>query len=179
MDVTSLRGSMKNNQLIRELASKFKHINFEAHTSFYWSPANKTIYYDKASLAQEQSSWSLLHELSHGLLKHTSYGSDYQLLECEVQAWQHAQKLAREFNIKIDTNHIEECLNTYRDWIYARSSCPVCHLNGLQPSKNNYKCLNCKTKWRVSKSRFCRPYRVKQTKTPSGITQNGVVLLKT
>lgn len=133
-------------------------IIFIAAKVFYWSPKNQTIYYNdqQADLAGK---WALIHEAAHALLGHKDYQTDIGLLILEAEAWQKAQEISKNLGVKIDEQHIEDCLNTYRDWLYARSTCPTCMLNSLQIDANAYMCLNCSTRWTVSKSRFCRPYR--------------------
>lgn len=145
---------------------------FIAARDFYWSPKNQTIYYNnqQEDLAGQ---WALIHEAAHALLGHKSYQTDAGLLMLEVAAWQKAQEMSKKIRINIDDQHIENCLNTYRDWLYARSTCPTCMLNSLQIDAHAYMCLNCSTRWSVSKSRFCRPYRMKdrQKKTPLEVNQ--------
>lgn len=134
---------------------------FQAADSFYWSPRGMTIYFDPASLSNSTGQLALLHEVSHALLNHSNYHSDVELLFLEASAWQEAIRRASQWSMDIvDTNHIEDCLDTYRDWLYARSSCPTCMVGSLQVSAQRYTCPNCLTTWTVSPSRFCRPYRM-------------------
>lgn len=163
MGVTNLRNNMN---ILSKLQTKHSDLLFIADDSFYWSPQDRSVHYNPDKLQSIEGTWSLIHELAHGLLEHKSYKTDYELLSYEVAAWQKASSLAPKYNLSIDTEHVEECLDSYRDWLYARSTCPTCKLNSLQVSPDTYKCLNCLCKWRVSPSRFCRPYRLK-TKTPS------------
>jgi hypothetical protein len=128
--------------------------------SFFWSPKQNRITYNKDLVDQEIGIWSLLHESAHATLKHTSYGSDLGLLKLEVEAWEKAKELAIEYSIKIDDEHIQDCLDTYRDWLHRRSSCPNCNIICVQSSATKYSCHNCHTSWHVSASRFCRPYRL-------------------
>lgn len=146
--------------LLKEVKKRFPELTFAPSSAFYWSPKQQTIFYEPEKLGELVSAWALLHEISHALLKHTTYKNDVNLLVYEVAAWQQAEKLAKDFNITIDPDHIEDCLDTYRDWLYARSTCPTCSLNALQIRANTYRCLNCQCEWQVSPSRFCRPYRM-------------------
>ncbi len=116
-----------------------------------------------AALENEDGKWALLHEAGHALLGHKGYKTDAGLLMLEVEAWQAAQKLSIKMEITITEEHIQDCLNTYRDWLYARSTCPTCALNSLQIDETTYLCLNCSARWSVSQSRFCRPYRLRQS----------------
>jgi hypothetical protein len=139
-----------------------REFSFKSGETFYWSPENNTIYYDKARLTEEIGGWSLLHELAHATLKHKNYNSDYDLLMMEVAAWRTAQGLAEQFGLEINQDHVDECLDTYRDWLHERSTCPTCSTVSLQASPTEYRCHNCHTTWHVSASRFCRPYRLRK-----------------
>lgn len=156
------------NDLLIACKQRLPHILFIESKTFYWSPKKKSIYFDPL-ISNDQGCWALLHESAHALLNHESYISDVGLLALEVSAWQTAEKLGQELGNVIDPDHIQDCLDTYRDWLYARSTCPTCMLNSLQISETSYLCMNCSTKWSVSPSRFCRPYRMKDRykKTPS------------
>lgn len=150
--------------LIKKLSVLYPEFTFVPATSFYWSPETAEIYYDDVS-DQPSNIWSLLHETSHALLDHTSYKADLELLHLEVAAWNHALTLAAEHSVVIDEDYIQDCLDTYRDWLYRRSLCPGCGAQCLQiDSTNFYRCFNCHSHWHVSPSRFCRPYRRSQTK---------------
>lgn len=144
-------------QLIESLSEQYPHLNFAAGLTFCWSPAEQTIIYrDRAGSVDK---WSLLHEVAHALLEHRAYQTDVELLLLEVAAWHKAQALAREHGFTVDDNHVQDCLDTYRDWLNRRSACPLCGSAGLQHTVNEYRCFNCGARWRVSASRFCRPYR--------------------
>ncbi len=157
--------------LLKSYRYFLKNVEFAPGKSFYWSPKDRVIHYDEAALDTEVGQWALLHEIAHAKLNHADYTSDFQLLTLEVAAWQKAEKLAKSHDIQINEDHIQDCLDTYREWLYARSTCPTCRLNSLQTDQKTYSCPNCRSQWSVSRSRFCRPYRMKSkhTKTPSGI----------
>jgi hypothetical protein len=98
---------------------------------------------------------SLLHELAHAMLEHNHYKNDINLLKIERDAWALTKKFLNEHGIEIDKEHIEDCLDTYRDWIYKRASCPRCAHIGYQTSKSSYDCVFCVITWRVPESRLC------------------------
>ena len=149
---------MKN--FIKILKTNYPGIKFEESDSFYWSPDKKIIFY-KQNKNEIESTWAILHELGHALLGHINYGGDYSLLRKEAEAWEEAKKIAKKFSIKINEDHIQDCLDTYRDWIYKRSICPKCSTKCLQKNDfNHYVCHNCHTQWKVTSSRFCRAYRI-------------------
>ena len=160
MDVTHWGSNIMPRLIVNQLQRQLKGIKFVNSGNFYWSPKTKTIHYNSAVLETEAGVWALIHEAAHAKLDHQSYMTDMGLLGLEVTAWQAAEDVATELGLSIDSDHVQECLNTYRDWLYARSTCPTCELNSLQIEETVYLCVNCMTRWSVSQSRFCRPYRM-------------------
>lgn len=150
-------------KLIAKLQSAYPSIVFIAGDIARWSPKRQEITYRHEE--NREAIWGLLHELSHGILKHEAYTTDMDLLQKELAAWKHAQELAITYHLEINNEHIETCLDTYRDWLHKRSTCPECTSQGLQQSKRLYICFNCQTTWRVTERRFCRPYRLKKPYT--------------
>jgi hypothetical protein len=134
----------------------FKDITFQPSEKFRWAPESKVVFYNQEST---HADWSLLHEVGHVICEHKNYNSDIGLLKMEVQAWQKARELAKKYNLEIDNKHIEKCLDSYRDWLYKRSSCPVCSQAGIEKNTGVYQCINCKKKWQVTPEKFCRVYR--------------------
>jgi len=146
--------------LLIKLQKHYPDLSFEPGAQFTWSPdKNKVIYKQVSDDTDKVAIWSLLHEVGHALLKHNTYESDFELLILEVEAWNKAQNIAKNYDHKIDENHIQDCLDTYRDWLYRRSTCPSCTSCSLQTDAKTYTCFNCDSVWRVSQSRMCRPYR--------------------
>lgn len=149
--------------LLARLKKDYPDFTFTKGDIFVWSPKDTAITYKADSLATKSGQWSLLHELSHGLLGHTAYQSDIELLKMEAAAWHKAKKIASTYNINISEEYIQNCLDTYRDWVHLRSKCPVCGNHSTQRDARTYNCFNCNNTWYVSSSRFCRPYRRKAT----------------
>jgi len=149
-----------DNGTILRLEKLIHPIELVMGKSFSWSPKENIVFADKNRLNQNEGLLALFHEIGHALLKHKAYSSDVDLLLKEVAAWEKAKKLATKFSVKIDYEHIEDCLDTYRDWLYRRSKCPNCGINSLQTTPKEYECINCAQKWQVSSSRFCRSYRL-------------------
>lgn len=148
--------------LITSLATKlqadFPAFIFAAGDTFRWSPEEKTILYDKASNDEA----SLLHELAHALLNHTTYLKDISLIEMERDAWSFAlERLAKKYAVSIDESTVQDSLDTYRDWLHARSTCPDCQATGVQAKTDSYKCLVCGLSWRVNEARLCALRRYK------------------
>jgi hypothetical protein len=151
--------------LLTKLRQAFPELSFVSSTTFYWSPKERVVYYADTAQNKTIATWSLLHELSHALLGHNTYSSDFELVALESAAWKRAVEIAPNYGVTIAEEHIQDCLDTYRDWLHKRSTCPTCSTHSLQTDSDTYNCINCGTKWHVTSSRFCRPYRLK-TKTP-------------
>lgn len=145
---------------IKKLEADYPDIKFKTGAKEHWSPKLKTITYNPHEKPLNFK-FGLLHELAHALLGHTTYGTDFELLKLESQAWDLAAKLGKKYGVKIDSEYIQICLDTYRDWLHRRSTCPVCGTHVLQSNIDYYHCYNCQTDWRVSNERFVRPYRRK------------------
>jgi hypothetical protein len=146
-------------ELVTTLVARFPALRFTPGRQFCWSPETGVVIY-KASARGQRATWSLLHETGHALLEHRGYKGDFELLKLEMDAWQRARRLAVDLGITISEDHIEDCLDTYRDWLYKRSICPTCSTKCLQQSDFvHYRCFNCHTTWRVTANRFCRAYR--------------------
>lgn len=153
--------------LVARLRADFPTLTFRTGTQFYWSPADQEVFYP-ADASSANDVLSLLHETGHALLKHKRYSMDFELLEMEAQAWQRARQLAVDYDIAVDDDRIQDCLDTYRDWLYRRSICPSCTSKALQlDNEPLYRCYNCQTSWAVSPSRFCRPYRKLRDNQPT------------
>lgn len=144
--------------LVNKLRSDFGQFTFAPGDTFHWSPTDSTIYY----VVESDDAASLLHELAHGLLGHKSYTRDITLLEMERDAWSRAsQQLGPIYEVTIDKDTVEAALDTYRDWLHARSTCPNCQAIGIQTNKHHYGCVACHEKWRVNDARICALRRYK------------------
>jgi hypothetical protein len=147
-------------KLVAKLRKDYPTLTFQEGVVASWSPQTSTVFY--AVTGQTSDLWSLLHELGHAILGHQSYDSDASLLQKETEAWEKAIVLGKAYALRIDAEHVQVCLDTYRDWLHKRSTCPMCNSHGLQQNKALYSCLNCQTQWKVTSARFCRPYRLKK-----------------
>jgi Zn-dependent peptidase ImmA (M78 family) len=152
---------MNQNKLLEKLSNHCgDSLTFSPSSSYYWSPKDRVVFYQEND-ESEIGLWTLLHEACHGLLNHKSYQSDFELVLLEVEAWERAEQLAKTLDLVIDSDHVQDCLDSYRDWQYKRSLCPRCDLGGIQINASSYKCMFCNDTWHVSAARFCRPYRRK------------------
>lgn len=148
--------------LLEKLSVDFPAYQFVPGDAFFWSSKNNQIQYSPNLLSRREGLWSILHELGHALCDHHDYSSDIELLILEREAWAKARVLAQKYSLVIDENHIEDCMDTYREWLHQRSQCPRCGSHTLQQKSEAYSCYNCKQKWSVTLSRFCRPYRLRK-----------------
>lgn len=146
--------------LAGKLQKDYPQFSFIAEGEFRWDPDDRSVFYDQAS----SDTAALLHELSHALLDHADYHRDVELLELERAAWHYAAEyLAQKYEVVISDDQIEDSLDSYRDWLHARSTCPGCKAIGVQIKPDQYKCIACFEVWRVNDARTCalRRYKVK------------------
>jgi len=145
-------------ELIKKVAADYPQFKFKAGAQEHWSPKTSTITYE-LSEDLKNGHFGLLHELAHALLDHQNYKSDFELLKLESQAWHKAAEIGKRYGVDIDEDHIQNCLDTYRDWLHRRSKCPSCGVHAAQTDARTYQCLNCGASWSVSAGRFARSYR--------------------
>lgn len=138
---------------ICNLKKDYPQFKFEQSDNFFWSSAENTIFYCEEI---DNRLVLLLHELSHALLGHDDYLYDIELITKERQAWDYAKTLAKKYQINIDNQIIQSNLDSYRDWIHQRSTCPKCRAIGVQSEKCTYKCPVCKQSWQVNEARNCK-----------------------
>jgi hypothetical protein len=147
-------------RLAHKLRKDFPEFSFVTATRCYWSPSSRTIFFEDTESVEAQ--WDLLHELGHALCEHANYFLDIELVRKEAEAWLCASKLTTRYLIPSPSDeYVQTSLDTYRDWLQSRSSCPRCRGAGLQQTVQAYTCPNCKAQWQVSTARFCRPYRLR------------------
>ena len=157
MDATTMP-SMQS--IVRSAREHYPHFSFEEAPQFSWSPDKKTVFYNEA---EGNAPYLFLHELSHALLGHRTYSRDVELLAMEVDAWEKAKTLKELADISIPEEVIEDHLDTYRDWLHARSTCPACSSNGYQIERARYECPACRHTWHVNEARLCALRRYSDT----------------
>lgn len=138
--------------LLPKLKTDYPAFSFTAGARFAWSPKIDTVFYDKAD---QKNHNLLLHELAHGILGHHDYSKDVELVALESKAWDKALELAETYAVSITDDTVQESLDTYREWLHARSTCPHCEAIGYQSAKNTYTCVACTHTWRVNEARIC------------------------
>lgn len=142
-----------------QIKAHLPEVNFVKGSYFSWSPTTQTITYSATS---EDAIWQLLHEAGHAICQHDGYKRDIELLGYEVDAWTAAKRLASKLELTIPHDTVEDHIDSYRDWLHARSQCTACAQTGIQISSDTYRCVHCPTIWRVNDSRQCglRRYEV-------------------
>jgi hypothetical protein len=139
--------------LIKRLQADFSDYRFEIADEFWWSATKRTIFYAPETT---DSPLFTLHELSHAILSHRGYLRDIELLKLERDAWEYAKTtLASRYRVTISDSLIQDNLDTYRQWLHARSTCPDCETTGIQSQSSTYHCLACGHEWQVNEARLC------------------------
>lgn len=151
---------LKLDALLRRIAADYPDLTFIESAHFSWHAGRKHISFHSSGTNTEHNMWALLHELGHAISEHKDYRHDIELVQLEVIAWEKAHSLAKHYGLQIDEEYIQDCVDTYRDWLHLRATCPTCYARSLQASERHYHCFNCQTEWQVSRSRLCRPYRL-------------------
>ena len=145
--------------LLDKLKTDNPQFTFITGDTFLWIPETHTVFYDESA---PDGDALLLHEVSHGLLDHQEYKRDVELLAIEAAAWEKAKQLAKEYSYTLSEAVAEDHLDTYRDWLHARSTCPECTATGYQSGNEVYSCPACTMQWRVNEARVCELRRYKQ-----------------
>lgn len=147
-------------QIVDKLRRDYPQLKFKPGNAACWMPENSTVFYGLPFT--EKEIWSLCHEIGHALSGHQSFNSDIDLLLKELEAWEEAKKIASSYDLVINDVHIEACLDSYRNWIHKRSTCPKCLLKGIQQDTTRYICISCQSEWTVSNNQTSRPYRLQK-----------------
>ncbi|MFZ1258055.1 MAG: hypothetical protein WAQ25_01160 [Candidatus Saccharimonas sp.] len=147
--ITSLISELKQHSLPY---AHLKQLSFVRGDTFSWHRPTCVIRY---TADDTHSTAYLLHEYGHALLDHHEYSQDIDLIAMERQAWDIAQSLTPLTKITIDKTIVEDSLDSYRDWLHARSTCPKCQAAGIQVRPQEYSCLACLHNWRVNEARNC------------------------
>ncbi len=151
----------KNLPSITAIAQAFPAITFAPNEEFYWSSQRQTVYYNEQAVRTQSGIFRLFHEIGHALCQHKRYTSGIQLVKLEAEAWEKAREIAKTYNLIVEDALIEGCLDSYRDWLHLRSTCPRCQTVAIESKMNQYRCFNCFTNWKVPKDQRSRQYRLK------------------
>lgn len=148
---------------LETLRTDFSTIQLSESESFYWSAREQTVHFIPTALQSSAGIYQLFHELGHAVKQHSNYTSGIELIRLETEAWEQAKEIALSYQLTIDNNQIESCLDSYRDWLHLRSTCPKCHSISTEVTPNHYRCFNCSQKWQVPKDQRSRHYRLRLT----------------
>ena len=152
--------------ILRQIEADFPQFNFELNDNFSWQPKTQTITHP--AIKNRDDTAQLLHELSYGLLEHSTYNRDIQLIDMERDAWKHTVKnLAPKYSINLSLSDeiIQDALDSYRNWLHDRSVCPNCNAVGFEHAKSLYRCINCQSEWQVNEAKYCHLRRHLTVKT--------------
>ena len=133
-----------------EVSHEFPQFSWRLSNRFKFKP-EKTIYIDvKTAYPPLYFSLQTLHELGHALCKHKDYITDVRRLKMESEAWEKARELisshkkwASQYGIFYDEEFAEGELDSYRDWLHARSKCKKCGLTRYQKKTGEWVCPRC------------------------------------
>ena len=142
------------------IAADYPEISFVRGEDFHWSPDDQTITHPQ--LRTHADLCQLFHEIGHAKLGHRDYTTDAALIDMERQAWAYAaETLAPRYVVALtlDDAIVQNSLDSYREWLHARSMCPRCDAIGIERSRGSYRCLVCRQNWRVNEARTCRLQR--------------------
>lgn len=142
-----------------DIMRHYNELKFEPIDYFAFSASEDVVYYDHVELASDsnEARLALLHEISHALLGHFTYSSDFELMIMEAEAWHKTKQLCDSFGVQLDEAYIEDCIHSYDHWLTTRSTCPNCKnfcLSSKQP--DTYRCFVCGCKWQTTSDRFSR-----------------------
>lgn len=146
----------KISSVYSRIVADFSHLSFCKGDTFQWSPHTHTITHPAVTTVSDLA--QLLHEIGHAELRHQTYARDIQLIQIEREAWEYAiSTLAPRYQVSItpEDEIVQSSLDTYRQWLHDRSTCPTCTAVGLEYDTGAYRCLSCQQQWRVNEARTC------------------------
>lgn len=125
--------------LLNQIKKDYPNLKFKTGKKFAFRPPNTVVIGKK----EPNEKLLLLHELGHATLGHKDYQTHIDRLKMESAAWEKAKELAPKYNIKYNEELAQNELDTYRDWLHQKSSCPICGLTRFQTPDSKYHCPRC------------------------------------
>lgn len=125
--------------LLDRIKKDYPELSFKNGKKFTFRPP-KTIIIGPSEPKMELL---LLHELGHALLHHEDYKTHVDRLKMESDAWEKAKELSLKYDVEFDDDLMQTELDTYRDWLYKKSRCPICGLTRFQTPDFKYHCPRC------------------------------------
>lgn len=127
------------NALLDQIKKDYPNLVFRKGRKFSFCPP-KTITIGPEEPHMEMI---LLHELGHATLGHTDYPTHIYRLKMESEAWEKAKELAQKYGVEYNEDLAQNELDTYRNWLHQKSSCPICGLTRFQTPDFKYHCPGC------------------------------------
>ena len=136
---------------LNQLQADFPDLRFRPGPRFSFRPPKTLqIAYDP-TYPPTKNALLTLHELGHALSKHKDYKVDVERLKLESEAWERAKTLLSEHpnyskilpGLVYYPDFAEDQLDSYRDWLHARSLCKACGLTRYQTPDGRYHCPLC------------------------------------
>jgi hypothetical protein len=133
-----------------EIIASYPEQKFLPAGYFAYDASDDVINYDPVMLKTIDGKLALLHEICHAVLGHFHYRFDFELFAMEMDAWNLTRKLASKHQLSINEAYINECMESYQEWLTKRGTCPKCDEFNMQSVPNQFKCYRCHTRWKVS-----------------------------
>jgi hypothetical protein len=124
---------------LARIKSDFPEFRFISGKRFSFRPP-KTIV---VGPDESNDSLLLLHELGHALSGHRDFDTSVRRVKMEREAWDKAHELCPKYGIEYNEDLIEGELDTYRDWLHKKTSCPKCGLTMFQTPDGVCHCPRC------------------------------------
>lgn len=128
--------------LVKKLNEDFPEYRFREGRKFMFRPP-RTIILSRTIFDEKVAKMQLLHELGHALSGHFEYKNDIERVKMEREAWGRAAELAEKYQVEYDPGVAEEELDSYRDWLHMRSTCPDCGSTRYVGEDKQYYCPIC------------------------------------
>ena len=153
---------MRDKEFVERLEADFPEVKFKwgaERFSFRFRNGAPVVF-----LGEPQPNFALLalHELGHALCKHKDYTRDVERIKIESAAWERAKTVLLDYQAKASSNSeevgnrelaailpewdedfVQEKMDTYRDWLHAKSRCKKCGLTRYQTADKKYHCPRC------------------------------------
>lgn len=156
MPKSEIKLNAKDQAFLQKLISDYAQFRFclnQKRFSFRYCEPKSTIF-----IGPPKPFFALqaLHELGHALSRHKDYTTHVKRLKIESEAWEVAKTVLEKYQEQAKTDqdlakilpkwnqaYVEGCLDTYRDWLHAKSKCKNCGQTRYQTKDGKYHCPFC------------------------------------
>ena len=130
-----------DNAFLDRIKRDYPNFRFVEGRKFAFRPPRTIV------MGPDETNWRmlLLHEVGHAICGHKTFNMDVKRIKMEVEAWEKAREIAKDYEASLNEDFIEEELDTYRDWLHQKSRCPICGLTRFQTPDSQYHCPSCET----------------------------------